>query len=89
VDRAEQEKERPIVEYLVHMLQLVSWVDHVRFYPIHPKCLDGTWPDGQISKSEQYGWEHFGYPALADGEQSCYGVQKETSWIFNRIMKGV
>ena len=93
MDRSAQETDMPIVEYLVHLLQRLTWVDHLIFYPIHPKCLDGTWPDWKVSRSDQqgdqYGWEHFGYPALANGEQSWYGVQKEAAWIFDRIMHGI
>jgi hypothetical protein len=39
--RDELDEEHPIVPYLVHLLR-VSWVEHLRFYPIHPKCLDAT-----------------------------------------------
>ena len=34
----------PITEFLTRLLRNVSNVQYMRYYPIHPKCLNGTWP---------------------------------------------
>jgi len=95
--REELDKESPVTQYLVHLLRRVSCVEHFRFYPIHPNCLDGTWPDWDVSILDrvsfetcfrgEYGRTKYGYPALQDGECSWWGVQLESGWIFPKIME--
>jgi len=95
--RDERDKENPVAQYLVHLLRRLSWVEHFRYYPIHPNCLDGTWPKWKVSESDRTSLEtcfqggpkrsSYGYPALTEGEFSWEGVQKETEWIFPRIME--
>jgi hypothetical protein len=87
VGRKEAEKENSIVEYLVHLLLRVSWVEHLRYYTISPKCLDGTWPEGKVSEWDDHSFEKYGYPALAAGEHSWYGVQNENEWTYQRILE--
>jgi hypothetical protein len=76
----------------------MSWIEKLRFYPIHPKCLDGTWPSWEVSEPDKVSFEtcftgrggvKYGYPPLAEGEYSWYGVQKESEWIFPRVMEAV
>lgn len=92
--RDELDKENSVTHYLVHLLRRLSWIEHFRYYPIHPNCLDGTWPNWEVPEADrtslemcfQGGSERFsyGYPALTEGEYSWEGVQKESQWIFLR-----
>lgn len=96
--RDELDEENPIVPYLVHLLRRFSCVEHFRFYPINPKCLNGSWPNWKISKEKSVPVDTgfratrippgHGYPALTEGEYSWHGVQRESAWIFSRIMEG-
>ncbi|KAI4926819.1 uncharacterized protein J4E92_005979 [Alternaria infectoria] len=95
--RDELDKENPVTQYLVHLLRKISWVEHFRYYPIHPNCLHGTWPKWEVSESDRVSLEtcfrggpersRYGYPALKEGEYSWWGVQLESGWIFPRIME--
>ena len=77
VDRKDMEKKLPITEYLVNLLCKLGSVFRLRHYPIHPKCLDGTWPNWKVSQSDRheercrlYDDGRPAYPSLAPGEQS-------------------
>ena len=96
--RDELDKENPIVPYLAHLLRRFSWVEHFRFYPIHPRCLNGSWPNWKVSKEERVPVDacfddrtspRYGYPVLAEGEYSWQGVQCESAWIYPHIMEGL
>ncbi|KAI4694106.1 uncharacterized protein J4E84_002686 [Alternaria hordeiaustralica] len=95
--RDELDKENSVTHYLVHLLRRFSWIEHFRYYPIHPNCLDGTWPNWEVTDSDRTSLEtcfqggpdrsRYGYPALDEGEYSWQGVQKESQWIFPKIME--
>ena len=95
--RGDLDKENPVTQYLIHLLCKISWVKHFRYYPIHPNCLDGTWPKWEVSESDRVSFEtcfrggpersRYGYPALEEGEYSWWGVQLESEWIFPKIME--
>jgi len=97
--RDELEKENPIIPYFVHLLRRFSWVEHFRFYPIHPRCLNGSWPNWKVSEGERIPIDtcfdgtmnspRYGYPVLAGGEYSWQGVQCESAWIYPRIMEAL
>jgi hypothetical protein len=90
------DEQRLVVPYLVHLLRRFSWVEHLRFYPIHPRCLKGTWPTWEVSNADTASFEtcfigsgraRYEHSPLAKGEYSWYGVQREGEWIFPRIME--
>lgn len=93
--RDELDKENSVTHYLVHLLRRLSWIEHFQYYPIHPNCLDGTWPNWEVTDSDRTSLEtcfqgepdrsKYGYPALAEGEYSWQGVQKESQWIFPKV----
>jgi hypothetical protein len=89
LERNEIDKENSITEYLVHLLRRFSWVEHLRYYPISPKCLDGTWPEGKVSKCCDNSFERLGYPAPAEGENLWRGVECDNHWIYERLFEGV
>ncbi|KAI4910180.1 hypothetical protein J4E90_007611 [Alternaria incomplexa] len=95
--RDELDKQNPVTQYLVHLLRKISSMEHFRYYPIHPNCLDGTWPKWKVSEQDRVSFEtcfqggleraRYGYPALKEGEYSWWGVQLESGWIFPKIME--
>jgi len=87
--REEMEKELLILEYLVHLLQQFRGVIWLRYHTIHPKCLDGSWPNWKVSCEDDFFREESRFLPPASGEHTWSGVQMENEWIFPRIMDAV
>jgi hypothetical protein len=87
-DRDDMDEETSVVRYLTHLLRGVSWVEGIRYYPISPKCLDGTWLNWKVNELDDR-HERGGYPPLQEGEHSWLGVREENEWIYARIVEAV
>jgi hypothetical protein len=85
-DQMEKKATTPITEYLTRLIQNVGDVQHMRYYPIYPKSLNGTWPNWEVALCDKYSFEDLDYSALAPGEQSWYGMEMENKWMIDRIM---
>lgn len=87
--REEKEKEAPIVEYLVHLLQHFRGLRWLRYHTIHPKCLDGSWPNWTVSSEDDLHLGEIRVLPVASEEHSWAGIQMDNKRIFRRIIDAI
>jgi hypothetical protein len=74
------------IGYLVPLLRRFGWLEHFRYYPISPKCLDGTWSRGKILDLDDRSLDNSGNLALVEDNDD---VQNQNEWSYNLFINSI
>ncbi|KAF2127600.1 hypothetical protein P153DRAFT_387342 [Dothidotthia symphoricarpi CBS 119687] len=96
-DRFDKDSGCCLAKYFGEILQRFPQLRHLRYYPMSPKCVDGSWADRTVSvapravsmtRSADFEPSISGYPPLVEAERTWRDAHAENGWLFNNVLHG-